>query len=65
MPDLPIPAQVWRRFLAFLRDNRSGTISLHVKRGRVLSATISEQVPTTPLPRQESVVESSQHNRPA
>jgi hypothetical protein len=42
---LPIPPSIWTRFRAFLKDDRSGTIALHVKRGRVLSATISEQVP--------------------
>jgi hypothetical protein len=41
----PVPATIWKRLLLFLQDNRSGTITFHVRGGQVRNAVISEQVP--------------------
>jgi hypothetical protein len=40
-----VPAAIWKKLLEFIADERSGTIALHVRAGRVRTATISEQVP--------------------
>jgi hypothetical protein len=64
---LPIPSAIWARFVAFLKDDRSGTISLHVKRGTVLGATFTENVPSAApaLPQPEDVIESRSSNHSA
>jgi hypothetical protein len=64
---LPIPVSIWNRFRAFLKDDRSGTVSLHVKRGTVLGATFTENVPSAApaSPQPEDIVESRSSNHSA
>jgi hypothetical protein len=56
---LPIPAAIWKRFITFVHDERSGTILLHVRRGRVRGATISEQIPNGSSQAAAAAVESA------
>jgi len=45
MPDSPpIPPEIWARLLAFLREAKTGSITLHVHRGRVRDAAFEERV---------------------
>jgi hypothetical protein len=45
---VPIPAPIWRKLLAFIKDERSGTIELKVRRGQVRNAIVSEEVTAPP-----------------
>ena len=44
MTEQRIPAGIWKRLWLFLRDERSGSITLHVRSGRVQNAVIAEHV---------------------
>lgn len=45
MPDSPpIPAEIWERMLAFIRDGKTGQITLHVHQGRIRDATFEERI---------------------
>ena len=54
----PVPSDIWKRLMDFLASERSGTIALHVRGGRVRTATISEQVSAKERGRKSSVLES-------
>jgi len=47
----PIPAQLWAAIKTFLADERTGTISLNVNRGRVESIDLRERVKAECLPK--------------
>lgn len=40
----PIPSEIWTRLLAFLREGKTGQISLHVHQGKVRDATFEERI---------------------
>jgi|WetSurMetagenome_2_1015567.scaffolds.fasta_scaffold1335287_1 hypothetical protein len=45
MPEhVPVPPAIWKRLLEFLASERSGTITLHVRAGRVRNAVVVERV---------------------
>jgi hypothetical protein len=45
VPDVPpIPPLIWCRLLAFLREGKTGSITLDVHRGAVRDAMFSERV---------------------
>lgn len=45
MPDSPpIPAEIWARLLAFLRDGKTGQITLYVHQGRIRDSAFEERI---------------------
>jgi hypothetical protein len=45
MPDAtPVPPAIWKRFLEFLKDHRTGQVTFHVHRGRIQDARIEEMI---------------------
>jgi hypothetical protein len=44
MPEPCIPERIWRRLEAFLRDGKTGQITLYVKRGVVIDAALEERI---------------------
>lgn len=54
MPDLPLPAPLWRRLQDFLAGGKTGQLILHVHQGRVTRLELREVVG----PREDSVVDS-------
>lgn len=43
----PIPASLWKRIMEFLKDERTGAITLHVNRGHVEKLKLEEYVRLT------------------
>jgi len=43
----PIPPTIWRRLLAFIRDERSGSITIQVDRGVIRKMTLCDQTTET------------------
>lgn len=42
--NIPIPPEIWERLLAFLREEKTGTITLYVNQGRVRDSGFEERV---------------------
>lgn len=40
----PIPAEIWERLLAFIREGKTGQVTLHVHQGKIRDATFEERV---------------------
>lgn len=43
-PEPPIPSDIWQRLLAFLRDRKTGQITLYVNDGHVSDSEFAERV---------------------
>jgi len=47
----PIPSSLWLKILAFLKDEATGSITLDVHRGRVVSVALNQKIrEETPMP---------------
>ena len=44
MTEPTIPPLIWERILAFLRDGKTGQITLYVNQGRVRDAAFEERI---------------------
>lgn len=40
----PVPAAIWQRIIAFIREGRTGEVVLNVHSGTVQDATIKERI---------------------
>lgn len=43
-PEPPIPPHIWERILAFLRERRTGQITLYVNEGHINDSEFAERV---------------------
>lgn len=40
----PIPAEIWERLLTFVRDGKTGQVTLYVHQGKIRDASFEERI---------------------
>lgn len=47
--EVPIPREIWDKILAFLRDGKTGEITLYVNEGRIRDSAFLDRVRARPV----------------